>query len=680
MRNLFSLTLLLTASAAFAQAPSVTYTPAVTPVSIPAAPSVQLPGTPELNRKVNLTVPLGGLTLEQALTVIARAAGLNVLTQGLPTVTLRSGLSEMPAREAITTLINLYAPGAAATVKGRLLIVGDRQAVERVQGRTASGEETRVVRVPNLTAEQLARVIPFMTVRAALFEPGIVVLSGPSTALPGAERFLLSLPGLPAPNATPPLPVAATLSRKTYTSVAPEQDATYLRALYDDLKITPLPDQGLLVVEATALRHTDVTAALNDTQARRASRNTSYYPIAVGRATDLIPTLKRELPDAEINAVEGRNMLAVRTTSAGQVRLADLIRTLQGSPELTNTSDRDLITRSIKLGYSEAKELAGDLASLKLISATPAPSSTTPDAPTAAAASNSAINILADSRTNSLLITGPRAQVMEMVGAIAMIDVPARSVRVRLRVEQVNEADAQNLGVNWKVGILGVNASQQNGTLSVGYAPGLSPASIEVALNAAKTRGNSRTLIDSNFASLSGQNTSFQNGGELLFPSTTTGTGANATVIPGQTYSYGLEIKVRPRIAPDGTVVMTLDTNLGTTPTSGPMGSVQQSKQQLSTTVQIRPGETVVLGGIVTDTVDQSQRGVPGLSNLPVIGALFGTKTNSKSNTVLLFVVSAEELVPSRAAGAAPGAAAKSALLPNPRGTESVEIPAQGGP
>lgn len=797
MRHLLPLTLLLAMSGtALAQnVPNVTFTPLPGPATstVTAMPTVKLPETPELKKTVSLTVPLGGLTLEQALTVIGRAAGLSVLTQGLPQVTLRSGLSPMPARSALATLINLYAPNVTASVQGKLLIVGDAAAIARVRGQMTPGAETRVLRVPGFTDAQLARAQPFLTVRAALFDEGVVLLSGTGSDLEAAVRFLSSLPvqtraapatpvqpvpqsaavtrtytvagdanllaaaireftgasvtvldrivavkgteaqqgdaltllkAAPAkPATTTPLTEANPVSRRSYASTLPDTDAAYLRALLGDLKITALPEQNLLVVEARASQHTDVASALKEAAARREARITSYYPVEGGKASDLIPTLKRETPSAEINAVEGRNMLAIRTTPAEQVRLSQLIRTLQGSPAADTTSKEDVITRSIKLGYADAASLAPDLARLTLASAQNSAPTTEGTVPQATAPGQTpqanGLIIIADARTNSLLVTGPRAQVTEMVNAVAMIDVPVPSVRVRLRVEQVSASDAQNLGVNWKLGLGGFSVGQQDGTLSVGYAPSLNPASIEVALNAAKSRGAGRTIIDSHFAALSGLDTQFQNGGELLFPATTIYNGQTPTVVPGQTYSYGLEIKVRPRIAPDGTVVMTLDTNLGSTPTTGPMGSVQQTKQTLVTSVQLKPGETVVLGGIVTDTQDQTQKGVPGLSSIPVIGALFGTRAASTSQNALLFIVSAEPVGTTRTAGtqsvsvpappstpvmptrtppssvtapapvAAPTGSTTAAPAPatrvspqvenrNERGTESVEIPAEG--
>nr|WP_034388471.1 secretin N-terminal domain-containing protein [Deinococcus sp. YIM 77859] len=566
-----TLTLLLSLSApSLAQSPSVTFTP----LPSAPAPTVQLPSTAELNKTVSLTVPLGGLTLEQALTGIGRAAGLSVLTQGLPSVTIRDSIAPMPARQAIATLINLYAPNTTAAVMGKLLLVGTPGAIARVQGRlippgNAPTQGTyRILNLPGFTAAHLERVTGLTPrVRTALFDDGIVLLSGAPADVAEAEQFFLSLPtpktpevpGAPAapapvtrtytvtgdsaaiaaavrdvtgaavtavggtlvvkgtegqqadvrailaalPPVKPPVPTPTPaqdvnpVSRRTYVTPVPEADATYLRALFGDITVIPLTEQGVVVVEARASRHTDVTAALKDTAARRAERVTTYYPVMTGKAADLIATLRREAPDAEINTVDGRNMLAIRAAPAEQVRLSELLRTLQSGPVLNAQVPTEIITRSVKLGYADASLMAADLGRLSLGASGTHESAAGREAGTGTATTEGGkpagnVTIIADARTNSLLLTGPRAQVLDMVSAINLIDVPVPSVRVRLRVEQLSASDAQNLGVNWRLGLGGVSVGQQGGTLSVGYAPSLSPASVSGSASLRRGRVGSR--------------------------------------------------------------------------------------------------------------------------------------------------------------------------------------------
>lgn len=738
---LLTLTLLTAAAAQGADTPAtlpVTLAPSAT---VSRAAPVSLPDTPELRRPVTLSIPAGGMTLDNALTLVARTAGLTVLTQGLPQIQLRTGLQGLSAGRAISTLLNLYAPNSSATLEGKVLIIGDAAAVSRVQGiapqMTDTSRQTRTVLVPGLTSEQLSRVTSLLTAQSALFDTGVVLLSGTKEQLDVSEK---TLKGLPKPTAaevaTTPVQVtqtyvvqsdvaqtsaavrelgttvsavgnalivrgsvkqqmdaaalvaalnqnAATKAptqsqvrsvKQSYDTTAVAEDAQVLAALLPDVKVTPLTSQGLLIVDAPQEVQGAVSVILKTQRDRRTNRPISYYTINTGRAADFVAVLKRELPGADVQVIEGRNMLSVQAPRADQERVVTILGQLQAAPTTsTAASGNEIITRSVTLGYSDAQTLATSVSSLAQTGAAAANSAaTTIGAVTATPAATT--TVLANADTNSLLLTGPRTIVEELTRAIAAIDQPAQGVRVRLRVEQVSESDLANLGINWKLGLGGVEVGQTDGNLTVGYAPSLNPASIQVALNTARTKGNSKTIIDSNFLTLSNKDTNFNNGGELLFPATNTIVNGAAVTTPGQTYSYGLGIKVRPRVAPDGTITLTLDTTLGSSPSAGPLASINQTKQTLQNTVMARPGETVVLGGIISTTEDQSRRGVPGLMDIPVLGQLFGTSNKTNTRTALLFLLTADPITPASAQRT--GAGAERVTVPaTPATTEGGQRP-----
>ena len=743
--TLLTLTLLTAAAAQGTDAPAtlpVTLAPSTTTTVSRVAP-VNLPETPELRRPVNLSISAGGMTLDNALTLVARTAGLTVLTQGLPQVQLRTGLQGLSAGRALETLLNLYAPNSSATLEGKVLIIGDAAAVRRVQGiapqTTDTSRQTRTVLVPGLTGEQLSRVTSLLTAQSALFDTGVVLISGTTEQLDASEKTLKSLPKPTAAMvAAAPVQVTQTyvvqndvaqtsaavrelgttvsavgnalivrgsvkqqadaaalvaaLNQNAGTKAAPQaqvrsvkqsydttavtEDAQVLAALLPDIKVTSLTPQGLLIVDAPQEVQGAVAVILKTQRDRRANRTISYYTVNTGRAADLVAVLKRELPGADVQVVEGRNMLSVQALRADQERVVTLLGQLQAAPTTaTAASGSEIITRSVTLGYSDAQTLATSVSSLAQTGAAAAAATsaaTTTGAVTATPAATT--TVLANADTNSLLLTGPRTIVEELTRAIAAIDQPAQGVRVRLRVEQVSESDLANLGINWKLGLGGVEVGQTDGNLTVGYAPSLNPASIQVALNTARTKGTGKTIIDSNFLTLSNKDTNFNNGGELLFPATNTVVNGATVTAPGQTYSYGLGIKVRPRVAPDGTITLTLDTTLGSSPSAGPLASINQTKQTLQNTVMARPGETVVLGGIVSTTDDQSRRGVPGLMDIPVLGQLFGTSNKTSTRTALLFLLTADPITPAGAQRT--GAGAERVTVPaTPATTEGGQRP-----
>lgn len=105
-----------------------------------------------------------------------------------------------------------------------------------------------------------------------------------------------------------------------------------------------------------------------------------------------------------------------------------------------------------------------------------------------------------------------------------------------------------------------------------------------------------------------------------------------------------LSLEVTPNITPEGRIGMKLDIENGT-PTTAPDGSNAISKDAINTNVIVDDGQTVVLGGIFKNTLNNQVTKVPFLGDLPYVGNLFKKtdKTNQK-NELLIFIT--PKLVP----------------------------------
>ena len=65
--------------------------------------------------------------------------------------------------------------------------------------------------------------------------------------------------------------------------------------------------------------------------------------------------------------------------------------------------------------------------------------------------------------------------------------------------------------------------------------------------------------------------------------------------------------------------------------------SIEQ--RQLTTEIAVQSGQTVLLGGLIQDTTQDSENGIPGLSRIPILGRLFGSTTRSNQRTELLVLI-----------------------------------------
>jgi general secretion pathway protein D len=104
----------------------------------------------------------------------------------------------------------------------------------------------------------------------------------------------------------------------------------------------------------------------------------------------------------------------------------------------------------------------------------------------------------------------------------------------------------------------------------------------------------------------------------------------------------GVILTVTPRISRDGTVFMQIEQEVsspGPPRASDPTGNVPINKRRLTTEAAIKSGETVMLAGLITDGTTVGSSGIPGLSRLPVIGGLFGTKSRTSDRSEVIILV-----------------------------------------
>ena len=114
----------------------------------------------------------------------------------------------------------------------------------------------------------------------------------------------------------------------------------------------------------------------------------------------------------------------------------------------------------------------------------------------------------------------------------------------------------------------------------------------------------------------------------------------NGTFTQVQYLDTGVILTVTPRISRDGTVFMEIEQEVsspGDTPDDN--GNLPINKRNLTTEAAIQSGETVMLAGLISDSTLDGSVGVPGLSRLPVIGALFGKKTQNSLRTEVVILV-----------------------------------------
>lgn len=175
---------------------------------------------------------------------------------------------------------------------------------------------------------------------------------------------------------------------------------------------------------------------------------------------------------------------------------------------------------------------------------------------------------------------------------------------------------------------------------AIGYSLGtLSGAlNLNLELSAAETEGEIKVVSSPRVFTSNLQEALIEEDKQIPFRQTTFAGGVATTATVLQ--SAKLTLKVTPQITADKRIIMQLVVNKDT-PIDNPIpgGDPTIDKKTVVTKLLVKNGETVVLGGIYTQTTSDQIDGIPGLMNIPIIGYLFRHKQKKNDrNELLIFI------------------------------------------
>ncbi|PXW93355.1 general secretion pathway protein D [Sphaerotilus hippei] len=247
---------------------------------------------------------------------------------------------------------------------------------------------------------------------------------------------------------------------------------------------------------------------------------------------------------------------------------------------------------------------------------------------TATAAPSTGGSIQADPATNSLIVTAAPPLLKELRAVIERLDARRAQLYVESLVVEVDASKARDVGVKWQQIF---NISTLSGLTLGTVAEALESMSGTNILSTA----NVVTLDNEEAKIVVGQNVPFVTGSYT----TTSGTSSN----PFQTIErkdVGVTLRIRPQISENGSVRMTIfqeSSSISSTAATGTSNAgPTTNKRSIETNVIVHDGRIVVLGGLIQDSQTDDAAEVPYLSSVPVLGALFRSRSHSRSKSNLI--------------------------------------------
>lgn len=345
--------------------------------------------------------------------------------------------------------------------------------------------------------------------------------------------------------------------------------------------------------------------------------------------------------------------LILKINSLAQVREGNIMRVMTVAAFTKEEQDslarkeaqkkvEDTVSKIISINYAKAKDLADPLK--KSLSARG--------------------EITVEERTNTLIIKDVPSNVQDIISLIKILDKQTPQVVIEARIVEANTDFSRELGIQWgynyadtrgrdlfQVGLAGTKASStatsvdvltkgigpknsgfavnlpaavgsgSGGAFGIGFSRITGGGIIEIDLNlsALESSGKGKIISSPKVLALDNKEATIKQGTSIPYESTSA-SGTTTTWVDAV-----LELNVTPHITPDNSVIMKIKAtkNAPNTTIRSASGVPSIDKKEANTEILVKDGETVVIGGIYQVEKTDSEKGVPWLSKIPVLGWLF---------------------------------------------------------
>lgn len=263
--------------------------------------------------------------------------------------------------------------------------------------------------------------------------------------------------------------------------------------------------------------------------------------------------------------------------------------------------------------------------------------------------------LVVDLARNAIIFQGTAEEFSQVRQLLETLDQPTREALIEVTVAEVTLDNTTQLGVEWALDLAGLAGNQVKfGTLG-GLGIGNKGVNFSILNSAGDTRALINALASSNRATIlssprlvarSGGEARIQVGSEVpLLTSQTTSNqqiGGNTGVL--QTIQYrntGVLLTVKPIIHGSRRVDLDVaqEVSEATTNRTSDLNTPVIASRKVNTQLSLSDGATVIIGGLLRETASAGNSGIPGLRDIPGVGQLFRTNTDTNGRTELIILI-----------------------------------------
>ena len=276
--------------------------------------------------------------------------------------------------------------------------------------------------------------------------------------------------------------------------------------------------------------------------------------------------------------------------------------------------------------------------------------------------------VFQDSEPNAepmrLMLRGSQSQIDRALAYLAKVDIPPKQIAIEMRVMELAKEDALKLGIDWSLltggavkaislnesqSGIGQNTSPANSVLThIGLNKG--SGSVTATLDAIANKNN--LISRPNLIAQDGREAEIFVGDDIQYVQSIV-TSQTGPTITSADLQVGVRLSVFPRIGGDGNITMDLRPNVSflkgftsTTSSTVTLNLPQTSWRVSQSTVTVKSGETIAIGGLIQDQDVYDVQKVPILGDIPILGHLFRQTTHDRTRSEVVFFLTVREIGP----------------------------------
>ena len=432
------------------------------------------------------------------------------------------------------------------------------------------------------------------------------------------------------------------------------------------LDADPFANQGMHLYQLSNANAIEVATELAEILVLIEGPNPAYLVRGIERINSILVTAPAsrgfdeitrwvEILDADSQQQE-EQLFMYRVKNLAALELAETLSTVfedEEEPLISRVGGTDAFGREVQLGFTGEADEAQAGAGQELASQ---PSSmSTPLGSNAAVSANLSVKIVADETTNSLLIRSSARDYRQLLTTISQLDVVPLQVMVNAVIAQITLTEDTRFGVDWSRIANDAVLDPISTAAQTDFSPNLGglmftkgfldgSARVEATLEAIAVDNDVRLLARPSLTVSNNQEGEIQIGAEVPVEAGESISAGGLSTTNIQYRPTGIELYITPQINDDGVVNLIIRQVLSSVDSSasGVNNNPVFNNQEISTTVVVRNGENIVLGGLIQTDNEQLNTGVPGLNRLPVVGNLFSYQRDSIERRELFIVLRPE--------------------------------------